>query len=234
MPGRQVALSVVSHAQNALVLELVADLERHCQGQVELLITENVPDPVPIALPTTRNAVRKGFGANHNAAFARARAPFFCVCNPDIRLCGNPFPGLLEALQDPSVGVVGPLVRSPDGGIEDSARRFPTVRSLARRILTRQYRPDYPPDRGTTDVDWVAGMFMLFRSQDYRDVRGFDERYFLYYEDVDLCRRMHAAGKRVLYQPRSEVVHHARRGSHRNAALALQHAKSGLRFFLSR
>lgn len=234
MDGRRVALSVVSHGQNALVLQLIGDLERHCAGQVELLVTENIPDAVPIPLPTMRNPVRKGFGANHNAAFLRSQAPYFCVCNPDIRLKASPFPALLEALDDPGVAVAGPLVRSPAGSVEDSARRFPTARSLASRMLTRRFAPDYPSDRGAIDVDWIAGMFMLFRSTAYREVQGFDERYFLYYEDVDLCRRLHRAGKRVVYQPRSEVVHDARRGSHRNPALALQHLKSGVRFLLSR
>ena len=231
--AERVALSVVSHGQNALVLQLIGDLERHCAGQVELLVTENIPDALPIPHATTRNAACKGFGANHNAAFQRSHAPYFCVCNPDIRLHANPFPALLEALADPQVAVVGPLVRSPQGSVEDSARRFPTARSLASRILTRRFEPDYPCDRGPVSVDWVAGMFMLFRSDTYRELRGFDERYFLYYEDVDLCRRIRSTGKRVVYQPRSEVVHDARRGSHRNLALALQHLKSGLRFFLS-
>ena len=230
----RIALSVVSHGQNALVLQLIGDLERHCAGQVELLVTENIPDALPIPQATTRNARRKGFGANHNAAFQRAHAPYFCVCNPDIRLHANPFPALLEALRDPQVAVVGPLVRSPQGSVEDSARRFPTVRSLASRMMTRRFEPDYPCDRGPIEVDWIAGMFMLFRSPAYRELGGFDERYFLYYEDVDLCRRIRSAGRRVVYQPGSEVVHDARRGSHRSPALAFQHLKSGLRFLLSR
>jgi hypothetical protein len=75
---------------------------------------------------------------------------------------------------------------------------------------------------------------MLFRSEAYREIGGFDEAYFLYYEDVDICRRLHAAGRRVIYEPRSVVIHDAQRASRRNAALALQHARSGLRYLLTR
>ena len=81
-------------------------------------------------------------------------------------------------------------------------------------------------------VDWVAGMFMLFRSEVFRSIGGFDEAYFLYYEDVDLCRRLHAAGKSVIYNPRVEVVHDARRGSRREFGLMRHHLASMLRYLL--
>ncbi len=76
-------------------------------------------------------------------------------------------------------------------------------------------------------------MFMLFRSETYRAAGGFDEAYFLYYEDVDLCRRLRAAGKSIVYQPEAEVVHEARRASRRQPRLALHHLKSMLRFLSS-
>jgi hypothetical protein len=141
------------------------------------------------------NAERKGFGANHNAAFTRCRTPYFCVCNPDVRLTADPFPALMQALADPRVAVAGPLVRSPEVRIEDSARRFPTAWSLFKKLFVDRREPDYPTDRGLQEVDWCTGMFMLLRSEAFRSVSGFDETYFLYYEDVDLCRRLRAAGK---------------------------------------
>jgi N-acetylglucosaminyl-diphospho-decaprenol L-rhamnosyltransferase len=75
-------------------------------------------------------------------------------------------------------------------------------------------------------------MFMLFRSLAFKSVGGFDEAYFLYYEDVDLCRRLAAAGGSVIYDPRTTVVHDARRASRRNPALAARHFRSALRFLL--
>ena len=235
MAARDITLSVVSHRQNALVNLLLADLARHCAGRIALVVTENVPDGTALALDSLacpveriRNTAVRGFGANHNAAFARCRTPYYCVANPDIRLEGDPFPPLVEALAQ--AAVAGPLVRNSAGRVEDSARRFPTAASLLRKAVAGSPGPDYPWDRGAQEVDWVAGMFMLFRAEDYRALGGFDERYFLYYEDVDVCRRLHRAGKRVLWEPRSAVVHDARRGSRRDPALLRHHLASVLRF----
>lgn len=234
MAGRDITLSVVSHGQNALVNALLQDLDKHCGDRVEILITENIPDDTPLLRHSIRNHAPKGFGANHNAAFARCASTYFCVCNPDVRLASDPFPELLRSLQKEGAAVAGPLVRNPVGAIEDSARRFPTPASLIRKFFGEKSSGHYPVDRGTLDVDWVAGMFMLFRAEAFRRIKGFDEKYFLYYEDVDLCRRLHAAGGRVLYEPRSEVIHDARRASRSDPTLALHHAKSGLRFLLTR
>jgi len=79
----------------------------------------------------------------------------------------------------------------------------------------------------------VAGFFMLFRSAAFRSLGGFDERYFLYYEDFDLCCRLRAAGHAIAWVPQARVVHDARRTSHRNARYLVWHASSVLRFFSS-
>lgn len=237
MSAREITLSVVSHRQNALVNGFLEDVRRVCADRVKLVLTENVPDPIPFAteglscpVEVIANDRVKGFGENHNAAFRHCTTPYFCVCNPDIRLPSDPFPPLLEALSAPRAAVAGPLVRGAKGSIEDSARRFPTAWFLLKKLFVDRREPDYPADRGALEADWCAGMFMLFRSDAYRALGGFDEAYFLYYEDVDLCRRLHAAGKSVIYQPAAEVVHDARRASRRDPRLAMHHLKSVLRF----
>jgi hypothetical protein len=227
----------VSHRQNALVNNLLGDLERLRPAGISVLVTENIPDPVALATDGLRFPVRvlantapKGFGANHNAAFVHCATPVFCVVNPDIRLDRDPFPALLEALSAEGTGVVGPLVRSPGGDIEDSARRFPTLASLALKLFRPPSGPDYPPGRAPMNVDWVAGMFMAFRSVAYRSAGGFDERYFLYYEDVDICARLNAHGYATVFDPRATVIHDARRASRRDLRLMRIHAASALRY----
>lgn len=237
MQDREITLSVVSHAQNALVNRLLEDVQRTCAGRVSVLLTQNVPDPVPLEtaalscpVATIVNDRVKGFGANHNAAFQRCRTPYYCVCNPDIRLSSDPFPALLRSLADPRIAVVAPLVRNPDGRIEDSVRRFPTVPALLKKLFVDRRQPDYPVERGAQEVDWAAGMFLLFRSDAYRAAGGFDEAYFLYYEDVDVCRRLRARGAAVLFEPGAEVIHDARRASRRSPRMALHHLASLARF----
>lgn len=234
-----ITLSVVSHTQNWLVSALLTDLAQLREIELAIVVTQNVPDRDALTAPPGAEVVvnkqPKGFGANHNAAFQRCRTPYFCVVNPDVRLNMDPFPVLLSALEaQGNAGVAGPQVCDPDGHTEDSARRFPTVLRLLRKLLPGARSPDYPTEGGPAVVDWVAGMFMLFRSEAFRAARGFDERFFLYYEDVDICRRLGRLGHRTLYAPEATVIHDARRESRRNPRRMAIHAASLLRYLVRR
>lgn len=146
----------------------------------------------------------------------------------------NPLPALIEVLADHSVGVAAPLIVNPAGEIEDSARRFPTPFRILAKLVSGSRGPDYPVGGGLLYPDWIAGMFMLFRAEVYRQCEGFDEDYFLYYEDVDLCWRLSRSGMRCVMVPAVRVTHDARRTSHRNLRYLAWHMRSMLRFFLKR
>jgi len=192
-----------------------------CPEVSRIIVTRNIPEEVEFAandrLDVIENPTPKGFGANHNAGFRRCREPFFCVLNPDIELSENPFPVLVHCVEQRGAAVAAPLILSPSGEVEDSARYFPTVRSL---LLKAIGGPDgrYSITPGQTPIfpDWVAGMFMLFRSADFARLGGFDKQYFLYYEDVDICARSWRAGMKVVICPAVSAVHDARRQSRRN------------------
>jgi GT2 family glycosyltransferase len=233
-------VSVVSHGQAALVSRLMEDLIALGTPGMELLLTVNVPEDLgmlpgatPFPVTVIRNDQRKGFGANHNAALARARGRFVAVVNPGVRLALDPFPALCAAAAEPGAGVVAPLVFSPEGDLEDSARRFPTLLSLLRRVVSGSHGPDYPIVGSRSSPDWVAGMFMVFPIESYRAVGGFDERYFLYYEDVDLCWRLRRSGRAITLMHDARIVHEARRDSHRRIGY-LRHHLSGMGRFLWR
>lgn len=234
---KSVAVSIVSHGHGEMVNRLVEQIAA-CPEVGQIILTRNIPEatPLPSGYPcdVIENAAPKGFGANHNAAFRLCRQPYYCVLNPDIELIGNPFPGLIEHAVHQAGVVVAPLILAPDGGVEDSARRFPTVVSLARKVLgghDGRYRlvRDEPP----RDVDWAAGMFLLFSSSNYQRLGGFDERYFLYYEDVDICARAWRSGMKVTVVPSVSAIHDARRDSHRSLRHMRWHLASMLRFLAS-
>jgi hypothetical protein len=154
------------------------------------------------------------------------------VLNPDIRLAANPFPALIGELERPGTvaGVVAPRIVDPSGRTEDSARRFPTLRGLVVKALGRASVLDYPIGSSPFSPDWIAGMFMLFRHDAFRAVAGFDERYFLYYEDVDICARLRAAGYDVRLVPAVSAVHDARRASRSDWRHRAWHLQSVLRY----
>ncbi len=234
-----ISISVVSHLQGTLVKALLGDLAACVAPErIEVIVTVNVDESLPFAatdfrfpLRIIRNETPKGFGANHNAAARVAAGDYFCVMNPDIRLAADPFPALISGLSDVSVGVAGPLVVGPEEQIEDSARRFPTPLSIVRKLFTRVRRPDYVIGQTVIYPDWIAGMFMLWRADVFRQLGGFDEGFFLYYEDVDACARLHRAGFRVALMPAVRVTHYAQRASHRNVRYLRWHLASMLRFF---
>jgi N-acetylglucosaminyl-diphospho-decaprenol L-rhamnosyltransferase len=237
LPDGPVTLSIVSHGHGAMLRPLLADLRALGASRFEILLTLNIPedetafDLSGLDVKLHRNAEPRGFGANHNAAFARATGRWFAVVNPDVRVDRFDIAALLEVLADARVGACAPLVLNPAGGIEDSARRFPTVLRLARRVLTGRRESDYRFADEPLAVDWVAGMFILFRREAFQEVGGFDdERFFMYMEDVDICERLGRRGWSVVVQPKTRIVHDARRDSHRNWRHLRWHLGSALRY----
>jgi GT2 family glycosyltransferase len=236
----KISISTVSHGQYELIEKLFKDLDVYSSDFIcEVILTINIEEPacvhnldVDFPVHVIRNHTPRGFASNHNTAFQSAKGDFFCVLNPDIRLTMNPFPPLLELARQSDVGVVAPRVVNNSGDREDSDRRFPTPRELMMKIAggkSAVWSDAHP----VSSPDWIAGMFMLFPRSVFEELHGFDERYFLYYEDVDLCARLALAGYKRLVCSDVTVVHDARRSSHGNLRYAAMHLKSIFRFFFS-
>lgn len=236
------SISIVVHNQAAiahLLLDDIATLGN--QLSAEVLFTVNKAESLPFdplddrfSLKIIQNESPKGFGANHNFAFKQSRGRYFCVLNPDIRLVGNPFDALIACLNKTNAGVVAPRIVNPNGEIENSARRFPTPFSILNKTLTKPSGLDYPQSARVFEPDWVGGMFMLFTRSCFEGIHGFDERYFLYYEDVDLCARMKLANLPVFVCSEAKAVHDGRGDSHHNLKYMLWHLRSMMRFFVSK
>lgn len=240
----KIHLSVVSHGQGHLVHKLLEDLKSiNVADTLHVTLTLNIdeilpftPISFPFPIEVTINSVPKGFGANHNAAFIRNQkdSAFFCIVNPDIRLNHNPFPALLACIENLNIGLAAPVVVSEDGEIEDSARRFPTPFKILCKAFGLCKGPDYVVRNERIFPDWVGGMFMLFTREVFEELNGFNERYFLYYEDVDLCARLRLLGYELVLCPTAKVVHNAQRSSHKNLKYLKWHFTSMLRFFCSK
>jgi N-acetylglucosaminyl-diphospho-decaprenol L-rhamnosyltransferase len=233
-------VSIVSHGQGHLASQLLQDMQALGCALARVHLTHNLPDLAPLPQGVSRFSAQTnprplGFAGNHNQAFAGSREDFLCVVNPDIRLDSDPFPALLRCMEDPRVGLAAPVVYSPAGTVEDSMRRFPTPLHLARKGLgldDGSYRIEASVSAAPRPVEWVAGMFMLFRAEAFRDVGGFDDKFHLYYEDVDMCARLWKRGWKVVGCPQASVVHHAQRASRHNIRYMAWHASSMARYFL--
>lgn len=241
--SRTLTLSVVSHNQGALLVRLLTDLRALPSiSTATVIVTLNVPgEPFDerafddLDMQVVRNAAPQGFGANHNAAFARCTTPWFAVLNPDLRLPDDPFAGLLAfGAAHPELGALAPAVVNSAGRPEDHVRPNLTPLSLWRRRrkiaeLVDTSQASRPPN----PFYWLAGMFILFRSEAFRAVSGFDTRFFLYCEDLDICARLYAAGLGMMVVPGTRAIHDAQRDSHRSAKHLAWHVGSLLRLWRS-
>jgi len=235
------SISVVSHNSGKHLETLFMDLSESAPLLAEVILTINTPEDesylknaVGFPLKIIRNSTSMGFGANHNQAFASSSGNRFVIVNPDVRIKSNPW-GALDKVFDSDVGACAPIIISPTGAIEDSVRSFPTIGKLLKRVVFGIRSPDYivSDNFAPVVVDWAAGMFVVFDSASFKMVGGFDTRYFMYLEDVDICYRLGVMGKKVLWVPSCEVVHDAQRASHKSLQHLRWHLRSLVRFLFN-
>lgn len=237
---KKVTISIVSHNHGPLVKTLLDQLCLCHDHIARIIVTFNVREKVkikednyPFEVYSIYNDNPKGFGANHNQAFNYCDTEYFCVMNPDISVNEDPFLPLLPHIKNHNIAIIAPLIVNINGMVEHSARYFPTPWGLIKKVFGC-YDGVYPRrDKQSLELpDWIAGMFMLIDSKSYAKLSGFDEAFFLYYEDVDLCARAWKKGMVVALCQDVSVVHDARRSSHRNFKFFKWHVKSAARFFL--
>ncbi len=232
---QMITVSIVTHGHGVMLPKLLVQLLAMPEIK-QIIVTINVPESIESTtdqrITLIRNQQPKGFGENHNQAFLLCKTLYFCVLNPDIDFNVNPFPRLLDSLYQTHAGLIAPMVKNKQGEIEDSIRCFPTLVSTLKRKLFFTYS-DYKFSQDDPDfyVEWVAGIFMLFQSSAYSAVNGFDENYFMYVEDADICTRLWQADYRVLACPSSMIIHEARRASRHDWHHFHWHIASLLRYF---
>jgi len=243
------AAVVIDYDSGPYLAECVRSLEK--EGVAELIVVENGDATAARAtlraqglgdtplLATGRNV---GYGAGANRGLATIeRGRYVLVCNPDLVV----HPGAVDALASaldahPRWAIVGPRILTPEGVAYPSARLFPAPWVAAGHALlgplfpenpfTRRYRTPELQDQAS-EVDWVSGACFLARRSALEEIGGFDEGYFMFAEDMDLCWRASRAGWRVGFEAAALVTHQegvSRRGHPYKMALA--HHRSALRF----
>ena len=160
-----------------------------------------------------------GFGFGCNVGWRRGTAPFTLFLNPDATMSAVDVLALADVLEaDPHLGAIGPRITNADGSLDYSQRRFPRLRStfahalFLHRLLPRLVWTDElvrtPEVYGwARDVEWVSGACLMVRRSLLERIGGFDEGFFLYREDTDICRRIWDTGSRVGYSPDATCLH---------------------------
>ena len=251
--GARVAAVVVDYDSGPVLAACVTSLVAQSVAQVvvvdngaptAVLTEQSAPGVAPARqVRVVRTGANLGYGAGANRGVAAAPgADVVLVMNPDVELHPGAVDALVRAIDaDPAVAVVGPRVLEADGSRYPSARRFPSpgdalAHALVGRVwpdnrFSRRYRmADLGTDRAVA-VDWVSGACFAVRRRAWEELGGFDEAYFMYAEDMDLCWRARQAGWDVVYDPSATVTHLQGVSTRRRPyAMLAAHHRSALRF----
>jgi len=191
-----------------------------------------------------QNSANLGFAAGANLGFRKSQGEFVLILNPDVLAQPRAIETLIHTLKtNPEAAIVLPRLSNPDGSLQYSCRRFYTYTTLLmRRTPFKRIFPNHPAIRNhlmldwdhqsLAEVDWGLGAAMLVRRSAIREPFLFDERFFLYFEDVDLCLRIRQQGWKVIYNPTATLIHQHQRESADWNYLAKGHHFASLMKFL--
>lgn len=237
--GVDVSIAIVAHNTRALLEACLTSIEVELEcyaGVIEVFVVDAASNDGTAAMvergfPWVRLIAagdNVGFTRGTNRALRIAAGRHLLLLNPDTEVA----PGAIQAMahvldRQPAVGAVGPQLRFPDGSVQSSRRRFPgratafvesTVleRWLGRSRLIREFRLADRSDAVAQDVDWLVGACLMIRRDVLHAVGLLDESFFMYSEEVDLCRRIRGAGWRIVYLPEAVVIHHEGKSSEQN------------------
>ncbi|MEM9117984.1 MAG: glycosyltransferase family 2 protein [Cyanobacteria bacterium P01_F01_bin.56] len=220
----QVSVVIVNYNGGTVILDCLASIFQHLDSvKTDVIVVDNAsqdgsPDGIERKFPQVqllRQSENLGFGAANNMGVKQALGRYLFLLNSDTLIQQNIMPVLLNKLESAvDIGIVGPQLLNPDGSFQLSTayeiglwgewRTLQVVRKYRqpanRPALARQYDTDQ-------SVDIVVGAAMLMRRSHFRQIGGFDETFFMYFEESDLCQRFRDAGYRVLYTPDVSLIH---------------------------
>lgn len=228
---------------------VVSFLDTNCH--VLLTIVDNSPTPdlstlfEDLAVSYHFYGANAGYGKGHNWAIRTVEnSKYHLILNPDIIISPTTIEKLVAFMDDNSnIGILSPKILNENGTVQFLNKRYPTVfdlflrrfipafiQSLFQDRINRYEMKDIGYDE-ICDVQCISGCFMFCRTDVLKAVGGFDDRYFMYLEDFDLCRKVQRAGYRTVYYPYATVTHLWERASHKSLKMTWIHIHSAIKYF---
>jgi len=249
--GPSVGIVTVAYRSNEVLSGFLDSVGTASRSRLPIIVVDNAPGAGDAAQPSSAVgahhiplASNPGYGGAVNAGVRELpdEVAWVLISNPDVVLSRGAIDALLETGEsDPMIGAVGPAVLNPDGSVYPSARAVPSLRTGVGHALfanlwqrnpwTLAYRRETDPSDEARDAGWLSGSCLLVRRSAFDAIGGFDEGYFMYFEDVDLGYRLAKAGYRNVYQPAASVTHlgaHSTGGE--SARMVVAHHDSARRF----
>ena len=227
-----VLFSIVSHGQEKLVRKLIKSIDKFMsinRYTLKIVITENLENDIDVSseyysIEKVVNSRKKGFGENHNSAFELFKSDYFFVINPDIEFIHSfELDNLVTDLEKMRTDIGSPLIFNRSGNLEDYKRSDLTIINLLKRKIFKTKEK----------FDWFAGVFLVFKSSTFEELKGFDTKFFMYVEDCDLCMRARKLGKNLNDLISLRVLHNAQRASSYNINHLKWHISSLVKYWLN-
>ncbi len=220
---------IVNYNSTNHALNAIDSINSHTHGiSVNIIVVDNAsvdrPERIKRRHPGVNLITNKrnlGYSKAINRAMKNSNGDYAVIINPDTVVLNGFFPEVTKYMNhNNEIGVVGPRILNEDGTTQGSARRFPTFFTslFGRNSLITKLFPNNPftkkeflcfynDENRAMDVDWVSGACMVLKRAAFEKIEGFDENFFLYWEDTDVCKRVKNAGYRVVYYPKAKVTH---------------------------
>ena len=241
----KVSVIILNYNGLAYTVNAVASIHQYCSG-AEIIVVDNgstdesnkvlrskFPDIHLIAL-----SENKGFGAGNNRGAEAASGDFFFFVNNDTVLTSDIIRALTEFMEaKKKCGVAAPALRNGDGSFQLSYGKFPSIMNeiLAQkktRTIENVQKDQVEQKKMAKKIDWVTGAAMMVQRSVFEQIGGFDEHYFMYFEDVDFCKRIALAGYSIDYLPQISLVHFKGKSyNESDAKIPLEYRRSQLRFY---
>jgi len=249
-----IAIVTVSYHSDDVLPAMLDSIPGAVSEPYQVVVVDNASDVALESAVAGRAATRRldpgsnlGYGGAVNAARALLANPeWILVVNPDVVF----EPGSIDALlatgrQNPLAGSVGPLISGADGAPYPSARKLPSLRTGIGHALfvrfwpanpwTASYREDDVPRSQAREAGWLSGACLMVRREAFDAIGGFDDGFFMYFEDVDLGRRLGLAGWRNIFEPSSRIFHSGAHSTARESRRMLDaHHRSAYRYLSKR
>lgn len=215
---KKLSIITVTYNNENSIAEYLDSLTKYLPQNSEIIILDNnsLDQTLQIIkrypeVKLIENRTNVGFSKGCNLVVQQAQGEFLLFLNPDIKVVDNAIEKMLKYIEtEQNIGILAPQLVKIDGNIQASVRNLPTLKGMLAEYyfgIRDSYDEYVPQTKTSVKVGAVYGAAMLIRRKIFDSVGGFSEKYFLYYEDIDLCKKLQDQGKEIIYYPEAKFIH---------------------------
>lgn len=215
----RISVIIVSYNSEDFIEKCVSSILRNLPKDGEVIVLDNASVDKTVdqlrkfapKIKLIKSSENLGFSKGNNKAAKEAKGEYLFFLNPDTEVNKSIFDELVNFYEStPNAGIIGPKLIMADGKIQPSVKKLPTILGAIEEYIfsiKNAYNQYVPDGKGSVEVEMIYGAAILIRRDLFEELKGFNEKFFLYYEDADLCKRIRELGKKIYYYPKVSLKH---------------------------